>query len=173
MVSLVLAVFLQQASPEGVEFFEKKIRPILVDQCFKCHGESAKPKGGLRLDSRAALLRGGQSGPALVPGDPDRSLLIQAVRRTAADMEMPPERALSAQQVADLVAWVRMGAPDPREGQSTIAAPRQAESLWSLRPVRVSAPPAVRHRAWPANEVDAFILARLEEKGIAPAGAGD
>jgi hypothetical protein len=175
MITLFLAAVLApQASADDIDFFEKKVRPVLVERCLKCHGGSAaKPKGGLRLDSRAALLRGGQSGPALVPGDPDRSLLVQAVRRTTADLQMPPEQGLSAEQVADLVSWVRMGAPDPRGGESTIAAPRKAEALWSLRPLRAPAPPAVRNPSWPANEVDAFILARLEEKGLVPAAPAD
>jgi hypothetical protein len=174
LIPPLLAGVLAQEGPvpaEGADFFEKKVRPILVDRCLKCHGD-AKAKGGLRLDRRAGLLRGGNSGPVLVAGDPDRSLLIQAVRRSDPDLQMPPDRALAAREVEDLAAWVRMGAPDPR-GEEAAPAPTRADLLWSLRPVRAVAPPAVRNRAWPANEVDAFVLARLEAKGLAPAPAAD
>ena len=148
IVTLLLALSAQEAplTAEGSDFFEKKIRPLLVEQCLKCHG-SATPKGGLRLDSRAGSLRGGLSGPAVVPGDPERSLLIQAVRRTSSELQMPPDRALSSIQVQDLVAWVQRGAPDPREEVGG-RRPGSAEPLWSF-------------------------LSRLEEKRLTPSGPAD
>src|SRR5258706_666844 len=99
-----------------VEFFEKKIRPIFVENCYKCHSKEAeKLKGALLLDTRDGVLKGGDTGPAIVPGQPDKSLLIQAVRYTNTDLQMPPKnKKLSAEQIADLEAWVKIGAPDPR-----------------------------------------------------------
>jgi hypothetical protein len=175
MLNLILfALGAQQAAAsEGADFFEKRIRPILVDHCVRCHG-GEKTKGGLRLDTRAGPRRGGQSGPAVIPGDPDRSLLIQAVRRTTVDLQMPPDRGLSPQQVEDLVAWVRMGAPDPRESIEPVARrPEDSPVPWSFRPVRNPGVPAVRNPTWPANEVDRFILSRLEEKRLLPSGPAD
>jgi hypothetical protein len=160
----------QAALPDGADFFEKRIRPLLADHCLRCHG-AEKTKGGLRLDTPAGVRRGGQSGAAVVPGDPDRSLLVQAVRRTTPDLQMPPDRALSPRQVEDLVDWVRMGAPAPRDS-AELAVTRPALP-WSFRPVRTPALPPVRATAWPANEVDRFILSRLEEKRLVPSGPAD
>ena len=101
----------QDADPKGAEFFEKKIRPVLVDRCFSCHSAQAeKLKGSLYLDSREALLKGGDTGPAVVPGDPAKSLLIKAVRWADDELKMPPKKKLTAEQIADLEAWVRGGA---------------------------------------------------------------
>ncbi len=161
-----------RASAEEVEFFERKVRPVLAGRCYECHSARAgKSRGGLLLDSREGLLRGGDSGPAVVPGDPERSPLIRAVRRTDPKLQMPPKEALPAGQVADLVAWVKAGAPDPRTGPA--AAPGVAGRLWSLRPVQAPPVPAVRDRAWPHNAVDHFLLARLEAKGLAPVADTD
>ncbi|HZU36231.1 MAG TPA: c-type cytochrome domain-containing protein, partial [Gemmataceae bacterium] len=98
----------QTATPAGIEFFEKKVRPVLVESCYRCHSTKAKHvKGGLRLDSRAALLQGGDSGPAVMPGQPTKSKLIQAVGYTDADLHMPPRGKLPAQTIADLTRWVQ------------------------------------------------------------------
>src|SRR5436190_5944307 len=101
---------------EGVEFFEKKIRPLLVEHCYKCHSaQSEKVKGGLLLDTREGLLKGGNTGPAMVPGDPEKSLLIKAVRHSDKESQIPhKDKKIPDAQIADLVAWVKMGAPDPR-----------------------------------------------------------
>src|SRR5207247_6699272 len=100
---------------EGIEFFEKRIRPVLTEKCYKCHSAGAeKIKGGLLLDSRSAWMKGGESGPVIVPGDPERSRLIHAVRHTDSSLQMPPKEILPAPQIVDLETWVRMGAPDPR-----------------------------------------------------------
>src|SRR5262249_14416568 len=98
--------------PSAREFFEKRVRPVLVERCFECHGPKSKGRGGLRVDSRAALLRGGDHGPAIVPGKPEQSFLLR-VPRHEADVKIPPKEKLPARQIADLAAWVKMGAPWP------------------------------------------------------------
>ena len=109
-------------TPAQTQFFETKIRPLLTKNCYKCHSaDSLKLKGELRLDTRDGLLKGGATGPAIVPGDPEKSLLIKAVRYTDPDLQMPPKGdRLSVDQINDLVAWVKMGAPDPRLGKVTL-----------------------------------------------------
>ncbi|HEV7869133.1 MAG TPA: PSD1 and planctomycete cytochrome C domain-containing protein, partial [Chthoniobacteraceae bacterium] len=154
-------------------FFEKKIRPVLAEQCFKCHSASGeKIKGGLVLDSREAILKGGDSGPGLVPGDIGKSLIIQAVRYTDEDLQMPPKHRLHPEQVADLEEWVKMGVPDPREGAAPPAAYtvdlEEARKFWSFQPVQDPAVPAVKGADWARNEIDRFLLAKLEEKQLAP-----
>ena len=115
-----------QIDPAEVAFFEKKIRPVLVEHCYRCHSVQAKmPKAGLHLDSRAGIRRGGESGPAIVPGKIDESLLIQALRHE--ELEMPPDRKLPDRVIADFVAWVRNGAPDPRDHPTV----RKAEGSWA------------------------------------------
>ena len=110
-----LAAAPAEPSRQGAEFFEKKIRPVLVERCYECHSaESKKLKGNFRLDSRQGLLKGGDSGPAIVPGAPEKSLLIKAVRYTDEDLQMPPKHQLTPSEVADLEAWVKMGAPVPQ-----------------------------------------------------------
>src|SRR2546426_3808603 len=108
----------------GLEFFEKKIRPIFVEQCYKCHSKDAeKLKGGLLLDTRDGLLKGGDTGPAIVPGDSEKSLLIKTIRYADEALQMPPRKRggkLADQQIADLEAWVKMGAPDPRTDGASV-----------------------------------------------------
>src|SRR5882724_4887196 len=115
----------QAPNSEGIEFFEKNVRPLLAARCYGCHSSKLdKPMGSLLLDSKAGVLRGGKSGiPALIAGKPDDSLLISAVRRTNKDLQMPPGKALEANEIESLVAWVKMGSPDPRTetvAQSTL-----------------------------------------------------
>ncbi len=165
-------------SAEGIEFFEKKIRPVLVDTCYKCHSsETDKVKGGLLLDSRAALLKGGDTGPAIVPGDPEKSLLIKAIRYTDADLQMPPKnKKLSAEQIADLEAWVKMGAPDPRTNSSKVSlsvVTEQARKHWAYQPIPSPLPPAVKNTSWVKSPIDNFILSKLEAKKIAPSPQAD
>jgi mono/diheme cytochrome c family protein len=159
------------------EFFEGKIRPLLAAHCLKCHSAAeGNTKGGLALDSRDATLKGGDSGPALVPGNPDKSLLIRAVRYTDPNVQMPPKgEKLSDAQIADLVAWVRMGAPDPRTGaaKGKYADASAKKTWWAFQPVKKQEPPAVQNKAWPANPVDNFILAKLEEKNLKPSAPAD
>ncbi len=107
------------AGPEGVEFFENHIRPLLAQNCYKCHSaEAGKAKGELLLDTRDGLHRGGDSGPAIVPGDPKASLIIQAVSYENGDLQMPPKNKLSAAAIEKMTQWIAMGAPDPRDGKS-------------------------------------------------------
>ncbi len=160
--------------PQAVEFFEKRVRPVLVEKCQSCHGPK-KQQGGLRLDSKAALLKGGDTGPVVQPGQPDKSLLIQAVRQ-AGDLKMPPKGKLDAEAVAALAGWVKMGAPwpetaTPAKGSSAVAEARK--SHWSFRPVTKPALPAVKNAAWVSNPVDRFVLARLEAAGLTPAPPAD
>src|SRR5688572_2569515 len=135
-------------TPEQTTFFESKIRPVLVDNCYKCHSQAAdKVKGGLLLDSREGWQKGGDSGVVIVPGDPEKSLLIRAVRYADKDVQMPPnDKKLPAQQIADLEAWVKMGAPDPRVGGATAehvykVEMAQAKKHWAFRPVSKPAAP--------------------------------
>ncbi|MCC6366557.1 MAG: PSD1 domain-containing protein [Bryobacterales bacterium] len=151
------------------DFFESKIRPLFAANCYACHTQSQM--GGLRLDSGEAVLKGGKSGPAVIPGKPDESLLIQAVRRTHSRLKMPPTAPLKADEVALLEAWVKAGAKWPEAkaaaapGMKVSAAQR---AFWSFQPLRNPTPPAVKNEAWVRTPVDRFILARLEGKGITP-----
>jgi mono/diheme cytochrome c family protein len=159
-------------SPHQVEFFETQVRPILAGTCQKCHGVQ-KQKGGLRLDSRDSLLKGGDSGAAVVPGKPDASPMIDAVNYRR--LEMPPTGKLNQREIAALVEWVKMGAPWPQEQPSAAASRRSDFTItdedrhyWALLPVGNPQPPKVSRKEWVANPIDAFVLARLEEKGLAP-----
>jgi hypothetical protein len=172
--SLACPAAQKKPTPEQVRWFESKIRPLLADRCIKCHGPN-KQKGELRLDSRAALVQGGEQGPAAVPGAPEKSLLITAVQYTRDDLQMPPRKKLSSQQIADLVRWVKMGAPWPatggaatttRRGDFKISARDRAH--WAFQPIKRARAPRVRDQAWPANPIDTFVLARLEAKGLRP-----
>lgn len=158
-----------QPDTEGAAFFNEQILPILRRRCYQCHShESGKAKGGLVLGSRHGWEHGGADGPAIVPGKPDQSLLIEAVRYEG--REMPPEEKLPDGEILLLERWVAMGAPDPRVA---VRPDIDAESLWALQPIRKSAVPEVQETDWPQDEIDAFILARLEEKKLSPAGDAD
>ena len=167
-----------EPSPQQLEFFESKIRPILAANCYQCHSrESVKLKGNLSVEFKELLLSGGDTGPAIVPGDPDKSLLIKAIRYTDPDLQMPPkDKKLSDDQIALLVNWVKQGAPDPRTTNSAGYSRELAKSdrdHWAFKPVRKPAVPAVTNQAWGATPVDAFIEARLEEKGMKPSPPAD
>jgi hypothetical protein len=160
------------ATAEGVKFFEERVRPVLAENCQQCHGRQ-KQKGGLRLDSRAAVLRGGDSGPAIVPGKPDDSLLVQAVRH-GERLQMPPKRRLPPRAVADLGAWVGMGAPWPADATTDSPAfAAEEKAFWAFRPPVRAALPAVRDAGWARTPIDRFILARLHVKGLRPAPPAD
>lgn len=174
------AIFSASSSPETglssetVEFFEAKIRPVLVEKCYRCHSvESKKRKGELWLDSRAGILEGGKSGPALIPGNPEKSRLIEAIRYQNADLKMPPDHPLPPAVVADLEAWVKLGAPDPRVSNPQEVSLAQANRHWAFQLPRQHPIPTVKNPGWPLNAVDAFILARLEQNGLSPAPAAD
>ncbi len=172
----------QQSTPEDVEFFEKNIRPVLVGRCYSCHSATAeKLKGGFRLDTRDGLRKGGDTGPAIVPGDPDKSLLIRAILRGEDAEKMPPKDSerLSREQVRDFQAWVKMGAPDPRTAAAAPAAAKppinfaEARKRWPFNAVVEPALPAVADAAWVRSPIDRFILAKLEEKRVRPAPDAD
>ena len=141
---------------KGVEFFESKIRPLLASKCYQCHGqESKKSKGGLRLDSQDGLLKGGDSGPIYVIGEPDESLLIKAVRYKDEDLRMPPGgEKLTGAQVADLEAWVKMGAPLPRAGVEEDKIKAKARAHWAFQPVKRPEVPTVKGLTWVQSPVD-------------------
>src|SRR6266446_6788981 len=162
-----------QPSPDGGEFFEKKIRPLLASKCYECHGEKMA-SSGLRLDFKAGWERGGNRGTTILPGDPDGSLLIKAISFRDPQLKMPPGGRLSAADRADLSEWVRMGAPDPRA-----MPPRkptgpveidfaEARKFWAFQPIPRHTPPAVKNRSWVRSPIDAFLLAQLEAQGLTP-----
>ena len=159
-------------SSEQLEFFEKHIRPLLVQHCYECHGE--RSDGGLQLNSRESLLRGGDSGAALIPGDLNASLLIEAVRYKNRDFQMPPQGKLESAQIAALEKWVEMGAPDPREATNSARLPvgmstAEGREFWSFRPVSNPAVPDVGARNFVKNPIDAFVFKRLQDHGLQPA----
>jgi hypothetical protein len=160
-------------SPEAVEFFETRVRPVLAESCVRCHGEK-KQSSELRLDSRKAALEGGASGPALVPGNPDESLLIQAIRQTHDEIKMPPREKLPEAALDALSSWVKMGAPWSEGTIPTVATRDQSSRMhWAFQPVQVLDPPAVKEADWVATPVDAFILQRLEKEGLRPSPRAD
>lgn len=168
-------------SADGAAFFEKNIRPILIERCYECHSaEKGKSKGGLTLDTRDSVLKGGDNGPALVAGYPEKSLLIESIRYKNQDMQMPPKGALPAREVSLIEQWVKMGAPDPRSGAA--AAPshgprvidiRAGAQHWAFQPVARPAVPADASLPKPANPIDAFIRAKQRNSGLQLSPAAD
>lgn len=160
-------------SPADIQFFENRVRPVLAQNCYSCHSRTAdRLKGALLLDSREGMLQGGNTGPAIVPGNPDESLLIQAVRHTDEDLQMPQKsEKLADNQIADLAEWVRRGAPYPafltaKGGSSAYGG--VGLQHWAFQPVRKTAAPGVKNAAWCRTPVDNFILQKLEANGMAP-----
>jgi hypothetical protein len=166
---------------EGLAYFEQHIRPLLVERCYSCHSSrDKKQEGGLLLDSRAGWAKGGDQGPAVIPGDLDASLLIRAVRYTDPDFRMPPDRPLPREAIARLEQWVKMGAPDPRDGIE-----REVERLddpsdpiagrehWAFRPPGTHLPPPVASSDWPRSPIDSFILGKLEGVPLRPVPDAD
>jgi mono/diheme cytochrome c family protein len=160
--------------PAATEFFEKKIRPVLVERCYKCHSaESEKLKGNLHLDTPEGIKKGGESGKSIiVAGEPDRSLLIEAIRYKNEDLQMPPKQRLSDAQIADFVAWVQMGAPDPRTAAAALT-PVSKSDFWSFKPPQDHPLPNVKNKSWPISPIDHFILSTLEQKNLQPSAPGD
>jgi len=157
---------------QRLDFFESKIRPVLVKSCYECHAaDSKKISGGLLVDSRQGLLEGGESGPAVVPGDLKESLLISALKQD--DFEMPPKGKLSSEVIADFEKWIQDGATDPRRASNQVTRPRSIDieagrKHWSYHPLQAPAIPKIKNRAWPSNDIDRFILAKLEAAELQP-----
>lgn len=157
---------------EQVRFFEASVRPLLIDHCQKCHGP-AKQKGDLRLDSRDRILKGGESGPAAVSGEPEKSLLIRAVRHGDDNLKMPPGKKLTERQIADLARWVRMGLPYPQHDTAEKSRGAAGKDFWAFKPTVKPALPPVKNSAWPQSPLDHFVIQKLEAKGLQPAPAVD
>ena len=179
---LSVAAFAQQPpTAEELEFFETKIRPVLIEACYKCHSaDSEKVKGGLYVDSKEGLIKGGSSGPAIAPGNAERSLFIKAIRYSDPNLTMPPKEKLSADKIADLEAWVKMGAPDPRTGKKGNVLKNdkdkdKAKKHWAFQPIKKPEVPTPKShlKTWIQNPIDTFVLAKMEEKGLLPSPPAD
>ena len=171
---LVCAAAVAQPPPgsASLEFFEKEVRPVLARHCYACHSSRAATVfGELRLDSEAAVLQGGRSGPAVVPGDPQGSRLIQAVGYGSKQPAMPPAGKLAEREIEALTEWVRLGAPWPRSGGSAL--PPAAAEHWAWRKLAEPSVPAAADTAWPRGNIDRFVWAQLERRGIEPVGPAD
>src|SRR5258706_6282947 len=165
-------------SEQQLQFFESQVRPILERSCFKCHGAEAKIKGGLRLTSRAGLLKGGDTGPAIFLPDPSKSLLLKAISYKDEDLQMPPTEQLPREKIAILTQWVNWGAPWPAGGateDASVPAPAAGHTppkvtpetmkFWSYQPIRRPTVPQVKDPRWIRNPIDNFIFAKLEASG--------
>jgi hypothetical protein len=167
-----------EPTADQIEFFENKVRPIFAERCYECHSASTrKPKGGLRLDSPAAVLKGGVSGPVVVAGDLEASRLITAIRYEDPDLQMPPDNAqLSKEEVALLESWVKMGAPLPRPSASQVGSAsleHMHSKHWAFQPVKKPLVPAVKNSRWIQTPVDNFVLAELQKHQLKPAPPAD
>ena len=161
---------------DGIRFFETKIRPILVKHCYECHGPDLQ-EHKLRVDSLEGMTKGGKAGSFIVAGKPEKSLLIAAIGYQVPDLQMPPDRKLAAGDIADLTAWVKMGAPHPdRQGKVEVVDKydlTEARKFWSFQPAIDHPPPAVKDAAWAKTELDQFVLQSLEAKRLRPAKPAD
>ena len=180
ITALLLAPLSLLAAGDDDLFFESKVRPVLIKRCYDCHSTEKKTKGGLALDTRAGWQHGGDNGPAIIPGDLTKSLVIKAVRYLDKDFAMPPKSRLPADEVAILEEWVKRGAPDPRTDDAAKAAkPKRSIDLeagrkfWAFQPVANPTAPAVKDSVWPKDPVDRFLLAKIEAKGLKPASDAD
>jgi hypothetical protein len=156
---------IDQPSADAVAFFEKSVRPVLALRCFSCHGAKAQ-RAGLRLDSRAAVEKGGAHGSALIPGDRANSLLLRVVQYDGA-VKMPPSGKLSSAEISALTVWIKAGAPWPAMA-ARLSTVKSAATHWAFQPVRKPSLPMVKNRAWVRTPIDAFVLAKLEAKGLPP-----
>ncbi|MEZ5394852.1 MAG: DUF1549 domain-containing protein [Bryobacterales bacterium] len=161
---------------EQRELFESKIRPALAKNCYGCHSAKYKTRmGGLSVDTKHGLLSGGARGEAIVPGDPEGSLLMQALRQDG-KLKMPPQGKLSEEVIADFARWIEMGAPDPREGKTQAASTIDVEkgrAFWAFQAPKSAKPPKVQQKDWPRGAIDRFVLAKLEEKDLHPVADAD
>ncbi len=179
----LIFVLAASAQKPDAAFFESKIRPVLAAKCYGCHSSKVKaPMGGLVLDTKAGTLKGGALGPALVPGKPAESNLLKALRYSDPHLQMPPTGKLSDSVISDFEQWIAAGAPDPRkDAPSAVAATaplrgmpvEEGRKWWAFQPVAEKPLPGVNDRSWPRNSIDAFILAKLEQKGLRPSPPAD
>ncbi|MEP7367775.1 MAG: PSD1 and planctomycete cytochrome C domain-containing protein [Acidobacteriota bacterium] len=181
LATLACLVPLTAQQPDG-ELFEKKIRPVLATKCYACHSAKLKsPMGGLVLDTKSGLTKGGANGAIVVPGKPAESRLLKALRYDDPHLQMPPSSKLSDQVVADFAQWIAEGANDPRKDAAAPAASAPLKGMdvetgrkwWAFQPVRELPAPAVRDRTWPKSKIDFFLLAKLEQSGLQPSAAAD
>ncbi len=161
------------ATPEGIAFFEQHIRPVLVDKCYQCHSEKAEEIGGnFVLDTRAGIRSGGDLGPAVVPGNLKETVLLKAIRHKSDSLQMPPDEKLTDEVIVDFEKWILMGAPDPRDGEAKIAHHEidieKGRQWWAFQPPKKSPPPEVKDTTWPRSDIDRYLLAALEAKGMSP-----
>ncbi len=178
--ALLLGPLSAQTSDQ-IEFFEKKIRPVLVERCYACHSAKTMAQSELLLDSAEALHKGGSRGPAINLGDPGASLLLRAISYANIELKMPPTGKLPDEQIADFRAWVEMGAPDPRsQAPAPVVAPAEAgidleagRQFWSFQPIANPPVPSTSKPDWVRSPIDAFLLARLEQEGLEPAAGID
>lgn len=174
LVSLLVAVMPTVGNDaEDMTFFEKKIRPVLVEKCYRCHSSAEKIRGGLAVDSKEALAVGGDSGPAVVAKDLEKSVLIKALRYTDPDLQMPPKGKLPAHVIADFEQWVKMGAPDPRTTGKKVAKGygvdiEEGRKFWAFQPPKMTTPAKTKMDSWAYNDIDRFLLAKMAEKKIRP-----
>jgi hypothetical protein len=161
----------------AIELFEKKIRPVLVERCYECHShQKASDEGGLRLDTADATKRGGSSGPAIIPGDSERSLLIRAISYSDEKLKMPPDQPLAEEVVRDFRRWIEIGAVDPRKESLDSPMPTRpldAKQQWAFHVPQPQDVPEVQDDRWPNNDLDCFLLAKLDESGMQPLGSVD
>ena len=171
LVGVLLPSAVRAGGNEDIAFFEAKIRPVLVEHCYSCHSANVKkPKGKLLLDSRDGARKGGETGPAVVPGDLDKSLLIRSIRHQLPDAKMPKDKPQLAEAViADFVRWVNRGAVFPATGTTKVA----GLDWWSLKPLARPPLPKLDKADWARTPIDAFLLARLREKGLDPSKEAD
>jgi hypothetical protein len=166
----------------GVELFEEKIRPVLAAKCYACHASNlAAPMGGLVLDTKSGLGKGGTDGPVVIAGKPAESLLLQALRYTDRKLQMPPSGKLPDNVIADFERWIAAGAPDPRQDVAAGGSPASLKGMsledgrkwWAFQPVHEILPPPIKDTAWPQTKIDAFVISKLEEKGLKPSPTAD
>ncbi|MGV3772682.1 MAG: DUF1549 domain-containing protein, partial [Verrucomicrobiales bacterium] len=157
-----------------LEFYQKKVAPILEEHCFKCHGDKAeKLKGGLLLDSREAILKGGDTGPVVEPGNPEKSRLIHAVQHLDPDLAMPPKTKLSDAHIAILSEWIKKGVPAPSSKKAEEKYAAADKELWSTKPLSPGGLPEVAQKEWPLDPIDFYILQQLEAQKLKPVKAAE
>ena len=172
-----LSVHSKKQAANNLQFFEKKIRPVLVEHCYQCHSVKSKEvEGGLLLDTRAGIRKGGDSGKAVVPKNLEESLLIDSIKHES--FEMPPEKKLSKEIIADFEKWIKMGAPDPRDGKSDTAKLKKKSleenrNYWAFRPLSTAKFPAVSNKKWARGSIDRLVLSQLEKANLSPAADAD